>query len=102
MSAFCRLAGLAFAAVLLSASAASAADVVIVRHVPVSYRDLDLSTPAGVAVLHERISLAATEACGPDPRISTLFRDAPFFVKADYTKCRADAIGRAEVQADLR
>jgi UrcA family protein len=56
----------------------------------VGYDDLDLSTPAGMKVLHRRIDLAANRVCpdasGPSPA-----------VQVDLG-CRADAVTSARAQ----
>jgi UrcA family protein len=58
-------AALAAAACVLGVGAASAADAMTsTQQVPVSYRDLDLSTPAGATALYARIQNAAHVACG--------------------------------------
>jgi UrcA family protein len=60
-------AALASTACLLAVGAASAANAMATQQLPVSYRDLDLSTPAGARVLYIRIERAAHEVCGfPD------------------------------------
>jgi UrcA family protein len=53
---------LASAACLLALGAANAGEVII-THVTVSYRDLDVSTPSGAQTLYVRIQRAAGEVC---------------------------------------
>jgi UrcA family protein len=71
-------AALASAACLLGVGAASAADAMTTtQQVPVSYRDLDLSTPSGASALYSRIQTAARVACGfPDSKDLHRDRDA--------------------------
>ena len=52
---------------LSSSLAMAAADTVVASRV-VSYADLNLSSPQGVAVLYRRITVAAEEVCGPAER----------------------------------
>lgn len=77
----------------LTAAAAVAAEAAQ-ESVPISYRDLDLKTNAGVAALDRRIAHAAGLVCGSvDPRALDL---------ADRVRaCRAKAIAdaRSEAQA---
>ncbi|MGV3769870.1 MAG: UrcA family protein [Sphingobium phenoxybenzoativorans] len=73
-----------FAAVL-SVTAVSPVRAETVR-VPVSYSDLDLSSPADAATLNRRISHAADQVCGTNDRINR-FRVA---------ECRKDAIMNAK------
>jgi UrcA family protein len=49
---------------LCSSLAMAAADGVVATRV-VSYADLNLSSPQGVAALYRRITVAAEEVCGP-------------------------------------
>jgi UrcA family protein len=101
MSNAARFLASAFSAVLFAA-AAQAGSGVVVRHVPVAYSDLDIGTPDGAAMLKERIAVAATKACGSNPHFDTQYRDAPRFVRADFTRCRTDAIREASWKVGLR
>ena len=93
-------AAIAVAAFAQGASAAGYNNIVVVRNAVVYYGDLDLATPQGAAVLHERIANAADQACGANPHFSSHYGDAPAFVKADFERCRNAAMHAAI--ADVR
>jgi UrcA family protein len=88
------LAGLAVATVAQGAYAKSA-DAVVVRNVVVRYGDLNLGAAQGEASLHERIVLAAAQACGGNPIFSSNYRDAPRYVTRTFEQCRAKAVSEA-------
>jgi UrcA family protein len=73
------------ALVIALSSGARAADV---PQVKVKYADLNLSSPAGAAVLYQRIRVAATQVCGTPDR-----RDLGRFEQAKT--CTARAIANA-------
>ncbi len=52
--------------------------------------DLDLSTPAGAAVMLRRINHAARDVCSPEPVRITNLEDS-----ADYQRCMRGATNRA-------
>jgi len=79
---------------------AGAADSVAVRHIPVRYGDLNLSTPQGAAMLRDRIEHAAAQACGGSPIFATNYRMAPRFERAAFEECRSNA--RNQAYAELR
>jgi UrcA family protein len=86
-----RLAGAAFAAVLATQAALAGDGFVTVRSVQVAYGDLDLGSPSGRAVLQGRVDAAVRKVCGPNPVFHVDYHHAGQFLKADYTKCRAEA-----------
>ena len=88
-------------AAIVTASAANAAsfDDYNVHHVKVIFSDLNLATPDGRAALEARIDDAATEACGGSPVFWGTYRDAPFYTRAAFDRCRTDA--RREAVANL-
>jgi UrcA family protein len=53
----------------------------ISRHIDVSYGDLNLANPKGVAMLRERINAAARSVCAPEPP----FKSFPAYL--DYVAC---------------
>lgn len=80
----------AICAGLMALSGVAAADEVSSSLQPstvVSYGDLDLSTQAGLATLHKRLSIAAKKVC------PTESRDVNEFARA--RACQADAFNRA-------
>ena len=58
---------LAFLAVCLLGTSIASADPPAMRSVEVSFRDLDLSTRSGAAMLHRRIQAAARAVCQYEP-----------------------------------
>ena len=81
-----------FAATLVAALSigARAADV---AQVHVKYADLDISSPAGAAVLYQRIRFAATQVCGvADQRELARLANA----KACADKAIADAVATVD------
>ena len=58
---------LALLAVCLLGTTIASADPPAVRSVEVSFRDLDLSTRSGAAMLHRRIQAAARSVCRYEP-----------------------------------
>ncbi|HEV2363316.1 MAG TPA: UrcA family protein [Caulobacteraceae bacterium] len=62
--------------------------------ITVSYADLDISRPAGAAVLLRRVRSAAVRACGgmPDARVLDQF--------AAFEHCRREAVSRAVAQVN--
>ena len=81
---------------LLSVSAIASAASPAASSRTVGFADLDLSHPAGVAVLYQRIRTAALEVCRP-----LLERDLTFAARS--RSCVEDAIARAvnEVNAPV-
>lgn len=53
-----------------AAATLAAASPVLASEVAVSYKDLDLTTPAGQSKLARRLDVAAREACGYDETIT--------------------------------
>lgn len=94
------LTALAAAVLTQGASAADHNSAVIIGKSFVYYGDLNLATRQGAAALHQRISVAAAEACGGAPNYATNYRDAPGFFKAEFERCRTLAIRTAI--ADVR
>jgi UrcA family protein len=76
------------ACTLLSVSAIATAGSPAESSRTVGFADLDLTHPAGVAVLHQRIRAAALEVCRP-----LLERDPTFI--AHSRSCVQDAVARA-------
>jgi len=75
-------------AAVSTAEPAVRADALVIQHVTVSYRDLDLSTPAAARTLYVRIEHAAHSVCDDD-HSADLHR-------AERTKqCCSDAIAHA-------
>jgi UrcA family protein len=58
--------------------------------VPVSYGDLDLSSPAGAQEMLRRIHRAATKVCGPEPTDRLSFQ-------RQYDECVRETVNRAVV-----
>jgi len=83
------------AALVSGASAAGHDNAVSVGTANVYFGDLDLSTSQGAKVLNQRISVAATQACGGAPQFTTHYRDAPTFTKSEFNRCRTVAIHAA-------
>lgn len=65
--------------------------------VAVSYSELDLSKPAGVEVLYDRLQRAAAKVCGFHERTSSLFYTS---TTAEKKACYQDALSRAVAQVD--
>jgi len=82
-----------FAAATLIAAFATGAQAADVAQVHVSYADLNLHTPAGVARLNRRISAAAAQVCGFSPDRDPA-RQAQF--DACKTRAIADAVAAVE------
>ena len=83
----------AFAVATLAAALSTGARAADVAQVHVKYADLDISSPAGAAVLYQRIRFAATQVCGmPDPRELARLANA----KACTDKAIADAVAAVE------
>jgi len=57
-----------------------------VKQQAVSYADLDLSRKAGATVLLNRVRLASTQVCGPEPSVD---------LDRSYRKCVTDTMTRA-------
>jgi UrcA family protein len=107
-----RRAGVIAAAMTLaavSAAGASAADQARAQRerseVTVSYKDLDLATPAGAKIMQGRLEAAAEQACGDRAQVSS----DPIAVSSAYRACVegsvADAaarLGAPEVTALVR
>jgi UrcA family protein len=86
-------AALASTACLLAVGAASAANAMVTQQSQVSYRDLNLSTPAGAKALYIRIQRAAHEVCGfPD--------QADLHLARVSRQCYRDAIAHAVSDVD--
>lgn len=83
---------IALAAVAFAASPALAQDPGASR-LTVSYADLDLSTPRGVARLDRRIRTAVEAACGPTS-------NADLHGTNLVSQCRADTLALARAQRD--
>src|SRR5262249_8033915 len=83
----------ALSALFLAASAIATPAVAASLEEPVnitgSYPDLDISHPAGAAVLLHRIEAAATKACGGQPDVRVLAEVSHF------DKCRSAALSKA-------
>jgi UrcA family protein len=60
-----------------------------------SYADLNLGSPAGIAALYQRIKRAAVEVCDMPQGTRQLK------IESQLKACRADAIDRAIVSANL-
>ena len=65
MSRFVKIAALV--ATLSAAAPAALAEKPVSASAPVTYADLDLSAPAGVQTLFQRISVASRKVCGKRP-----------------------------------
>lgn len=77
-------------AVMLAAStAARAQEVQTVRQQAVTYRDLNMLTPAGQAVFTARVRQAAQDVCSPSPDLHDLTGTA------EYKACMNRAISTA-------
>jgi len=61
----------------------------------VNYADLNLHSPAGLAALYQRIEVAAIAVCDLPQGTQQLK------LESDLKSCRADAVDRAIVQANL-
>ena len=62
------------------------------KHVFVSYRDLDLSQPEAARVLKDRVADAAEQICAPSKS------DADFMLPHELKDCRDEVITRAHRQ----
>jgi UrcA family protein len=60
----------------------------------VSYRDLNLTNPQGIAALYRRITGAAQEVCGPAERTGSLLP------RPGYRECVQRAIAEAVAKVD--
>lgn len=83
------------AALISGASAAGHDNAVSVGTATVYFGDLNLASAQGAKTLNQRIAEAATHACGGVPQFATHYRDAPEFVKAEFKRCRTQAIHAA-------
>ena len=88
------LSAFVLAASAVTAAPASAASLDEPVTITVSYRDLDISHPAGATVLLHRLEAAATKTCGGKPDVRVLEEVAAF------DKCRDAAINRAVAAID--
>jgi UrcA family protein len=80
---------LAWLCILSTGPAHSADDPTVIPTATVSYADLNLSNPAGVRVLYQRIVAAAQRVCGPEDNNLDLNR-------VTYRRrCVAEAVSRA-------
>lgn len=77
------------AVVLAVSTAAHAQDARTVRQEAVTYRDLDLTTPAGQAMFQSRLRHAAQDVCGSSPDRHS-FQD-----EADFKACTDKALSTA-------
>ena len=85
-------------AVALSAGVATAElEQVEVETVAVSFAELDLSKPAGVEALYERLHRAAERVCGFDEPTSSLVYASR---AAEKRSCYEEALDRAVTQID--
>ena len=75
----------------LLAAGASAAEV---QSLTVHYADVDLTRPAGVARLYQRISAAAEQVCAP--RLLT----GSHLPQPSYLRCFNDAVAQAVARVD--
>lgn len=76
-------------AVVLAASTARAQEVQTVRQRTVTYRDLNLASPAGMAAFQARVRHAAQDVCGSSPDRRS-FKDV-----ADFNACTSKAVSGA-------
>lgn len=65
-----------------------------VTRVSVSYADLDLTDPAGAAVMYARLRTAARQACGPEPSLRALQQHAAF--EACFDRALNKAVHRVD------
>lgn len=86
----------AFLAMLCASVAVSSACLAAPADRParsVTYRDLDLSSPAGIAALHRRIERAINQVCadptGPSPAVTI------------DLGCKVEALAAARMQAEI-
>ena len=79
----------ALVAILSAATPAALAQKPVSAMVPVTYADLDLSAPAGVQTLLQRISIASKKVCGKRP---TTIRYGQL---ETYIECRETAMNGA-------
>lgn len=86
--------GTALTAAALIVGVAHAEDL-IRKDVPVSYRDLNLSTEDGARQLLVRINTAAALACGSSPTFYSSYSVAPGLAYKQFDTCRSNAVNAA-------
>jgi UrcA family protein len=84
--------GVVAAAVAVSVASATAAGATPAQ--AVGYEDLDLTAPAGAAILYARIQAAAKAVCGDAQRVGSRI------VSTAWRTCVATAVERAVTQVD--
>ena len=94
MNRFNTISILALAVCVLQSGWLHAATDEEIRTRAVSYTDLNLSRPADMAVLRERIDRAAVYVCGP-------YNTGDLSRLARFKHCRVDAMNRALAQVRL-
>ncbi len=82
------------ASLVTTASASNAAQTSSDQQIVVSYKDLDISRPAGAEILIARMKVAASKVCGPVPDI----RQSE--MRAAHRHCMADVLDRAVASMD--
>lgn len=97
-----RPASLVFAAMAIATAANAGPQSVAAHQVVVSYGDLNLANPRDAAALRDRITKAATRACGGQPAFSSDYRDAPLYMRHAFEQCRQTAIRAALTQVHGR
>lgn len=92
VAAFCQAASAqSVPASQLAAAAYDPSLAPVVRHVRVSFGDLDIASREGARALIDRIGRAARMACGGSPQFSSDYLVAPTFVTHEYELCRMRA-----------
>jgi UrcA family protein len=86
MSRFVKIAALA---ILVSTAPVALAEKPVSASTPVSYADLDLSAPAGVQTLLQRIGVASKKVCGKRPMT------VRYGQLETYLECRETAMNAA-------
>lgn len=91
--------GAALVATVATPAAASKPPSLIIAHVEVRHGDLNLATGAGAGTMLERLSAAASNACGGRPRPTSSDPLGPSKQRA-YRLCRIAAIDTATLRLD--
>jgi UrcA family protein len=84
----------------VTAAGIPSAGLAEVGRVTVSYGDLDLGSDVDARAMLGRLQDAAYKACGGDPRSNPNYKLLWPRIKADYRKCRNEAVTRAVLEVD--